>query len=489
MLEFKRLQSDQGFMMYVTQSYPSLKPYLKGFYLSLDSWRGGRNLEGWKERERQISLQELIDQANSLTSNEVKLQWLIGNLPGAAPNQQGPSSGFTQAVPHFQQDLTALLFLTQSEKPILRRMRSAKYMHTAFYGFGDALSGGFGSSIEHQDGLYIQQGLWPSNKEGSSNFYELKNLVDVVEEEAHEGYLKGVELWLFTDISTAESCFHKGSSSSKILHESVLKQRKMEFEFDFTLYIVHVACTCMIAQVTDGLLQGVFLEGVLAGYSMLSFIDIARGALDCQPGLVHYLHDCVNQALNQRTIILEIGNWFDRGHGILGGSKDQHDMWIPNHAENGRVYLWTPPSGIADVALEECTKATRKRSDAFHIFLIPRLFSPSWIQLFYKLSDFVFTIPVGSPLWPHNMHEPLFIGISFPFIRCNPRSLQRMQLLVELERRLCKVFKSGNGDGKDILCKLLQIPGQVGAMQDDVAHKLLQMPGNQPVPSLPPPGH
>ncbi len=90
MLEFKRLQSDQGFMVYVTQSYPLLKPYLKGFHLSLEG------------REQQISLQELNDQADPLTSNEVKLQQLIGVSPGTAPNQQGPSLGFTQAVPRFR---------------------------------------------------------------------------------------------------------------------------------------------------------------------------------------------------------------------------------------------------------------------------------------------------------------------------------------------------------------------------------------------------
>ncbi len=64
-----------------------------------------------------------------------------------------------------------------------------------------------------------------------------------------------------------------------------------------------------------------------------------------------------------------------------------------------------------------------------------------------------------------------------------------MPLLVDLERQLRKVFKSGNGDGRDILCNLLRIPGRVGAMQDDMARKLLQMPGDRPVPILPPPGH
>ncbi len=38
-LDFKQLRLDWGFMVYVTQAYPGLKPYLKGFHLSLEMWR------------------------------------------------------------------------------------------------------------------------------------------------------------------------------------------------------------------------------------------------------------------------------------------------------------------------------------------------------------------------------------------------------------------------------------------------------------------
>jgi hypothetical protein len=48
-LDFKRLRSDRGFMVYVTQAYPGMKPYLKGFHLSLETWRGNRCADGWKE--------------------------------------------------------------------------------------------------------------------------------------------------------------------------------------------------------------------------------------------------------------------------------------------------------------------------------------------------------------------------------------------------------------------------------------------------------
>ncbi len=77
--------------------------------------------------------------------------------------------------------------------------------------------------------------------------------METVEEEAKEGYLNGSELWLFTDDVTAEGCFFRGGSSSKLLHELILHLRKTEMEYEFTLHVVHVARTRMIAQGLDGL--------------------------------------------------------------------------------------------------------------------------------------------------------------------------------------------------------------------------------------------
>ena len=51
-----------------------------------------------------------------------------------------------------------------------------------------------------------------------------------------------------------------------------------------------------------------------------------------------------------------------------------------------------------------------------------------------------------------------------------------MPLLVELAGRLCKVLKSGEGDGREILCQLLRIPCRAGTMSDGVARQLLRMP-------------
>jgi len=45
---FRHFLSDQGFIVYVIQAYLPMVPYLKGIYLTLETWRGGRDSKGWK---------------------------------------------------------------------------------------------------------------------------------------------------------------------------------------------------------------------------------------------------------------------------------------------------------------------------------------------------------------------------------------------------------------------------------------------------------
>jgi len=47
-LAHKELLSDWGFLVYVTRTYPAMVPYLKGFHLTIEMWRGGRDADGWK---------------------------------------------------------------------------------------------------------------------------------------------------------------------------------------------------------------------------------------------------------------------------------------------------------------------------------------------------------------------------------------------------------------------------------------------------------
>jgi hypothetical protein len=228
----------------------------------------------------------------------------------------------------------------------------------------------------------------------------------------------------------------------------------------------------MIAQGMDDLSRGIYLEGVMAGDNVLSYVDLAKGALERQPVLVNYVMSWTKKCLG-RIRVLSPKDWFDKGHGVGGGTKDINRVWIPNHAKEGKAYLWSLPPVIADVALEECLNAVHKRMDAYHIFMIPRLYSPLWLHVFYKLSDVVFKLVPGSPHWPPHMHKPLFIGISLPLARVKSWSLRRMSVLVDLERKMQEVQISNQGDGRDILPKLLGITKRVPAMPQELAHKLL----------------
>ncbi len=192
------------------------------------------------------------------------------------------------------------------------------------------------------------------------------------------GYLANSEFWLFTDNLTAESCFYKGGLSSKTLHKLVLRLKRAELEAEFTLFVIHVAGTRMIAQGTDGLSCGIILKGVMSGKNMLHFVPLVQSARERQPILVGFLQECVGQALQCKIKVLKVEEWFQEGHGIIGGYKVSHGVWIPRHAKNGRVYFWAPLPVVADVALEECLKTVQKRMDTYHIFLIPRLLAPAW---------------------------------------------------------------------------------------------------------------
>jgi hypothetical protein len=69
-LEYKRLLLDQGFLVYATQAYSGMKPFLKGFHLLLETWRGGRVSDQWKARTQESESED--DDPPHLDMREVK---------------------------------------------------------------------------------------------------------------------------------------------------------------------------------------------------------------------------------------------------------------------------------------------------------------------------------------------------------------------------------------------------------------------------------
>jgi hypothetical protein len=54
MVDHKVLERTRGFLVYVARSYKPMSPFLLGFHLTIDSWRPGRDEEGWRLRHAEV---------------------------------------------------------------------------------------------------------------------------------------------------------------------------------------------------------------------------------------------------------------------------------------------------------------------------------------------------------------------------------------------------------------------------------------------------
>jgi hypothetical protein len=93
-------------------------------------------------------------------------------------------------------------------------------------------------------------------QEASSNYRELRNLVNAMLRAAHEGGLDGCEVFLYTDKQTPEGSYFRGTAKSRTLFELIVNLYKLQMQFYFNLHIVWIAVTRMIQQGTDRLARG-----------------------------------------------------------------------------------------------------------------------------------------------------------------------------------------------------------------------------------------
>jgi hypothetical protein len=166
----------------------------------------------------------------------------------------------------------------------------------------------------------------------------------------------------------------------------------------------------------------------------------------------------------------------------MGGHRDNHNVWIPDHEPAGCMHLWAPPPAVADAMLEELLKARHKRTDTYHIVVIPRLMAPRWRRLFFKAVDVHFVVDPGNAFWPIHMFEPLFIGLIMPYVPFRPWCLKRSPFVVGMGRKLREVCKEGDFLAGHLLRKLLRLPRRVARLSPGVASGVLHMPGREDVP-------
>jgi hypothetical protein len=263
------------------------------------------------------------------------------------------------------------------------------------YGFGDVSGAGFGASwvncevdptesgpdVIKKSHVRYRFGRWGREANGSSsNFRELRNLVDLLGKMGRNGELSGVEVFLFTDNSTAEAAFNRGSSSNKRLHEMVKEVRLMEMVFGTRIHIVHVAGTRMIEQGTDGLSRGCLTEGVMVGQGMTSFVPLHLHALEWSHSLLPWLQDGLG--VGEHTLEpLTPEDWYEKGQDISGGVLNCDGVWTPTYRYG--YYVWSPPPCIAEQCMEELRRARHKHQRSTHVFVCPKTMSYAWQRHLY----------------------------------------------------------------------------------------------------------
>jgi hypothetical protein len=133
---------------------------------------------------------------------------------------------------------------------------------------GSCQGAGYGATIQIEEHFYYEYGQWcyKVTENRSSNWREYINLVEAIERTVVEHNMRGPEFFIFTDNSTAEAAFWKGTSKSSLLFELVLlRLKELEMELCLQIHVVHVSGKRMIAEGCDGLSRADHGEGVMLG--------------------------------------------------------------------------------------------------------------------------------------------------------------------------------------------------------------------------------
>ena len=465
----KELEKVTGFLNHLAMTFDDMNPFLKGLYLTLNSWRPNRDDEDWKvtdKKWKRILLDRL--ERGEISNDEFDGKWTED--PGAPV--------LVTASPRMCTDVHALLSIMEPLVVPRVSIRS-KTILSVVYGFGDASGTGLGATFTCGSGFNYRIGVWGTSEESeSSNWKEFTNVVDSLEEETEEGNLGDAEVFMFTDNATVEACSQKGSSSSPKLLSLIIRLRSMATRHNVKINMFHVAGTRMIAQGTDGVSRGYLGLGVMAGDSMSLFIPNHLSAPERSSAIVPWVRGWTSSG----AILLEPIGWLGERHDISGWETSEDGFKRPSLSE-GRTYIWAPPPFAADVALAELRKARIKRQSSAHVFICPRLCAPLWLkQLYKKAADIVFEVPPGKAGWPANMHEPLLIGLLFPFLRhSNPWQLRGTPKMHAVGGQLRRLYEKEDMDPRDFLREFWARCLRLGHVYEAVVRRVLYF---RPLPSF-----
>jgi hypothetical protein len=214
----KTLERKLGFLCHAAQTVKEFRPFLRGFYDTLNSWRTNtpaKNVEeGWDGVAQSDADNFDLEELAALYLNDEEFCAETSDTPPV------------KAAEGLEADIYALMALTSSLVPVERCIRH-NTGRIIIYGFTDASGTGGGASFERQlaeKNLTYCVSVWSAvEREESSNWKEFDKLVQYLEEEALGGGLKHTAVYMFTDNSTVEAAIHSGRTTSSRLRALVIR--------------------------------------------------------------------------------------------------------------------------------------------------------------------------------------------------------------------------------------------------------------------------
>ena len=167
---------------------------------------------------------------------------------------------------------------------------------------------------------------------------------------------------------------------------------------------------------------------------MLSFIPLHLAATTRSPAVLQWCKSW----LGEDAVLLTPEDWYKRDQGIKGWETRKEGLDYPV-IKKGK-WIWCPAPAAADVAICQLRLARLKRTESTHVFICPKLMLPLWKRSLHKVADVVLECKAGQAFWPASAHEPLIIGLCFPFIRFPPWQIRNSPALLGVERLLRSVW-------------------------------------------------
>jgi hypothetical protein len=199
----------------------------------------------------------------------------------------------------------------------------------------------------------------------------------------------------------------------------------------------------------------------LLGKTMLSYVPINKTALERHEPLEAFLRSWDPTGSLK---VLTPDHWFHEAH--LQGN-----------------YVWAPQPCIAEVALEQLCESRHCRPDNTHFFVCPALMTNRWRKQLGKAADVIFHLPIGSAVWPTEMHEPLMCALIFPLINRRPWTWRGTQLMADLQTDVSRMPAADCCGVRDSVRKLWVQTRSLEEVPERVARQMLHAARARPLPS------